>query len=294
MLVAVLVGTCDALTLFYSISVDYAEGAIASAHSALAHAESPSQLDIVFLVENAHVAQRVRMRLDATPLDANAARVRVVEFAPAERGGWASAPAQYAYLRADASIWARFFYPTAASPEGDDAVVYLDADTIVQQPLERAVRACVAQQRALCGVVGHRDGVTLNSGVLVFARRRWIDEGRPERARACLLRADVENDTDLLHCIVPTSGERGILPSEWNVVGLGEYVSIPSHWLDSAAILHWTGARKPWKRNGLYTERWMRAIQTPTPPKAASVSDPEAHEAHEAQEAPACMWRDFP
>ena len=241
--------------MFYSITVDYAEGAIASAQSVWRTANAPERVRITFVVESEREARRVQQRLDTI----TGRSPMIVVFATSITHGWTDAPESYRYLRHSSAIWTRFLYtyPRAPSPlAAMGRYVYLDADTIVQQPIEHLVHECAKTGRMLCGCIGHVDGVTLNSGVLVFDTARWpVISGHN-----CLLES--ENDTDMLHCLVPSAHDRGILPPEWNVLGLGEYLNIPEHVLDSAAILHWTGARKPWKRNGLYVDRWSRNSAT--------------------------------
>lgn len=263
--------------LFYSVSVDYAEGAIASVHSVLTHLRASESLaSVVFLVENADQARAVANRLAfAHSVVRSAVRVRV--FAPdARQDGWHAAPERYRYLRRSATIWARITFlrePLCASVR---YCVYLDADTVVQRPLEDLVALCATRGTPVCGVVGEIDqpaggydhpaggatrGGRLNTGVLVFDMTHLSGNRYNARIDACLACNDVENDTDLVACVFPTADERGILPNEWNVLGLGEFLTIGAELLDSGAILHWTGARKPWKQNGLYVERWQAALR---------------------------------
>jgi lipopolysaccharide biosynthesis glycosyltransferase len=48
------------------------------------------------------------------------------------------------------------------------------------------------------------------------------------------------------------------LPEKWNVQGLGYNNKMTSHQLDNGALLHWSGKRKPWLKDGLYKEYWLK------------------------------------
>lgn len=44
------------------------------------------------------------------------------------------------------------------------------------------------------------------------------------------------------------------IDKRWNLRGLGWKNEMEPSKLDSAYILHWTGNKKPWKKNGLFKE----------------------------------------
>jgi UDP-glucuronate 4-epimerase len=48
------------------------------------------------------------------------------------------------------------------------------------------------------------------------------------------------------------------LPLEWNVDGLGWNTDIPTHTLNSAKLLHWSGRGKPWLADGLHRDLWTQ------------------------------------
>ena len=46
------------------------------------------------------------------------------------------------------------------------------------------------------------------------------------------------------------------LDARWNVVQLGWNRALPKDKLEGGYVLHWNGSLKPWKKEGLYKERW--------------------------------------
>jgi hypothetical protein len=47
-----------------------------------------------------------------------------------------------------------------------------------------------------------------------------------------------------------------LLDPRWNVVQLGWNRNIAIKSLEDAYVLHWNGALKPWRKDGLYKDRW--------------------------------------
>jgi lipopolysaccharide biosynthesis glycosyltransferase len=124
---------------------------------------------------------------------------------------------------------------------GISRYVYLDADTVVQTSLWDLLAEC---KDPPCAVKVSAQG-EFNTGVMV------LDANCP----LVHIPGDYENDTQWLNAMF--KGNVSFVSNKWNVMGLGEFLNIPSHLLESAGILHWTGKYKPWKRNGYYKELFL-------------------------------------
>ena len=55
-------------------------------------------------------------------------------------------------------------------------------------------------------------------------------------------------------------GRWAALPDSWNLDGLGRLTHISQSTLRDAKLLHWTGRRKPWLADGLYTGTFNRHV----------------------------------
>ena len=52
-----------------------------------------------------------------------------------------------------------------------------------------------------------------------------------------------------------------VIDKEWNFCDLGYRQDMNSTILREQGILHWNGARKPWRSDGLYRDVWLPSVR---------------------------------
>jgi lipopolysaccharide biosynthesis glycosyltransferase len=166
-------------------------------------------------------------------------------------------------------------------PDSIDRAIYLDADVIVQQSLLELLDAPLDD----CGLAATRDLAFdrwddipvartpgyFNAGVLLVDVESWKRNGVTERAFETIRAIDDRRrgtDQDVLNVVF--SGKWKELPEEWNYqVHLKAPLKGTSP--EQAAILHYTGSRKPWlfpRRATPWNEpydRYSRVVRYQTP-----------------------------
>ena len=187
--------------------------------------------------------------------------------------------------------FARFYLPRLLPPSLK-RVLYLDADVIVQADV-RPLFATALPPRVAVAAVPRADAhfryaryvkkcdaiyaarhngehlnasaATFNAGValvdlVVWARLNLTAEaewwmGQHAAAPAGLWALGSQ---PIMHLAV--HGRWAALPEMWNVDGLGRVANLRPATLKSARVLHWTGRRKPWAVDGLYTAAFARHV----------------------------------
>ena len=110
---------------------------------------------------------------------------------------------------------------------------------------------------------------TFNAGVLLIDLREWRAANVTQEAEWWLeqhMRSPEGlwklGSQPVLHLIL--HGRWAPLPERWNLDSLGRVANIAPSSLDAARLLHWTGRRKPWLADGLYTSYWREYVRRET------------------------------
>lgn len=153
------------------------------------------------------------------------------------------------------AAYARLFLPQTLLHL--DRVIWLDADTLVlsdlvplwETNLEGALIAAVPDDfidAEEIAATGSRKGAYCNSGVMVVDLARWRRDGLQTQALELMTRPDlICEDQSVLNrlCV----GQIKLLDARWNFHAgrFAEYM--PAQRRVAPAILHYCGARKPWR-----------------------------------------------
>ncbi|XP_006818804.2 glycosyltransferase 8 domain-containing protein 1-like [Saccoglossus kowalevskii] len=164
--------------------------------------------------------------------------------------------------------------------------LYIDADCVVQQPIEDLWNIAKDAKTPLVAVsrdivpYGHffdekvlkvfferygkrfsESEPTFNAGVFVidllhYREKQLVDEAEfwmNQNAKKKLWKFGSQPVMLMMY-----HGQWTKLDSTWNVDSLGWKDTIGTEKLKTAGILHWNGAKKPWLHNGLYKAYWQR------------------------------------
>ena len=187
--------------------------------------------------------------------------------------------------------FARFYLPQLLPPTVR-RVLYLDADVVVQGDLRELFAAPLPPRVPLAAVpradahfryaryVKKCDGVyasryggarlnasapTFNAGVALVDLRAWAQLALTREAEWWMARhADAPDglwalgSQPIMHLML--HGRWAPLPPRWNLDGLGRVPALRAEALARARLLHWTGRRKPWLRDGLYARLFARHV----------------------------------
>ena len=221
---------------------------------------------------------RELVRVVSMPTEWLAGRIRVVAD-PAVTGSLSS-PLNFA----------RFYLPRLLPPL-TRRVLYLDADVIVQSDLRLIAAAPLPSPFPVAAVPrseahfrysryakrcdelyasrhgGNRlntSAPTFNAGVALVDLRRWAALDLTAEAEWWLARH--ADSADGLWALGSQPVMHLILHGQWmplsavHLDGLGRMPHIPPAALRDAQLLHWTGRRKPWRADGLYTAHFLRHV----------------------------------
>jgi lipopolysaccharide biosynthesis glycosyltransferase len=174
------------------------------------------------------------------------------------------------------SAYAQFLIPRYFSEY--QSFLYMEVDQIVRKDLAAFWVDCVSRQLILAAVAFYDhnfyrtapysfkrlfgNATCFNTGVLYVDSRTWIDRGFECRCLEEAGRQKLENGTyydfyaqgAINHALHEFITE---IPLLYNVTGLGHLRGLRKEMLDTAAVLHWTGPRKPWRHDGLYRELYF-------------------------------------
>ena len=277
----------DALDIFIAADMSHFPGVAGVIRSARAHSHgSRFRFHVATLPEQERAAWRAMecfaacgQHLPASeciriiPMPTNWLRGRVRVLADPKVTGPLASPLNFA----------RFYLPRLL-PRGVRRVLYLDADTIVRGDLRIVWRVALSPGAVAAAVPRHEahfrysryarrcahlfaeryggkqlntSGETFNAGVVLYDLARW---------EAANLTLEAEwwmgqhlaapnglwdlGSQPILHLVL--HGRWAALPARWNVDGLGRIAHLNPEVLQTAQLLHWTGRRKPWLRDGLH------------------------------------------
>lgn len=102
--------------------------------------------------------------------------------------------------------------------------------------------------------------IAFNNGVYVQHLRRWKDQNITQEI---LYWVEINRKRKLYDFsfnppfILGLRGRVEALPPEWNVLGFGDHVRSGRKFLTKAKIIHWTGRRKPWLKDGFNKRLWL-------------------------------------
>jgi len=178
--------------------------------------------------------------------------------------------------------FARNFADELLLPWGVEKVVYLDADTIVQKdvtklydiPIEEGMVMAVSRSCYLhmdywfdfksdyvTKAMSKRD-CYINAGVYTMDVRRYRDFKCQETIANLIVNHRKKRIWKL--GVHQSSFILGLYPhiqdlkESWNTLGLGWNTAIQQPRLQNGKILHWNGAKKPWRKKGLYKKYWEK------------------------------------
>jgi len=180
---------------------------------------------------------------------------------------------------------------------GSGIAVYLDADIIVQSDLKPLREVLMVSNKtigfvkratpktfkylqrhledcevSLGDVTDMANTDVYNTGVLVFNVQRWKHAGYLQqikdlaaKQRHCggaLWKDASQTPLNLAFRLAPDGSTQSLpdyvlFDATWNYDGLGWNHDFLVEELRRKNVLHWSGAKKPWKDNGLYTELWL-------------------------------------
>jgi len=176
--------------------------------------------------------------------------------------------------------FARNFLDDLLLPWGVGRAVYLDVDTVVQGDLVKlgdtefkpgkffaAVSSCYLHMTFWfdfnVDVVKRtmsKNDCYVNAGVYVVDLQQYKANQMQQRIEQ-LIKAHKQKKIWKLGVhqssfILALFNHTQLLDARWNVVQLGWNRALPKEKLDGGWVLHWNGSLKPWKKEGLYKERW--------------------------------------
>jgi len=176
--------------------------------------------------------------------------------------------------------FARNFLDDLLLPHDVQRAVYLDVDTIVQADLAAlgdtifeegkffaAVSSCYLHMtfwfdfsvEVVKNTMDKKD-CYINAGVYVVDLRQY-KEHRVQQTIERLIKSHKKKKiwkvgVHQSSFILALFNHTQLLDPRWNVVQLGWNRNIPIKSLEDAYVLHWNGALKPWRKDGLYKDRW--------------------------------------